>query len=78
MSESEAKAVASADLAAQEAAELRGQLSELIERAHTAEVRAQEIERRADDLNAELVRLSHQNAELVRALAEAVKSRQEG
>lgn len=76
LSESEAKAAALADLAAQKDAELGGQLKQLNERAQTAEVRVKEIERRADDLNAELARVSQQNAELIQVMAEVVKGKQ--
>ena len=56
-----------------EAGGLREQLAKTGERAATAEARAGEIEKRADDLNAELQRVNSQNAELVKALAGAAK-----
>lgn len=55
-------------VARNDAASLRGELSHMAERAATAEARAEETARRADDLNAELVRVNGQNAELLRAL----------
>jgi colicin import membrane protein len=48
--------------------------AQIQERAATAEARAGEIEKRADNLNAELARVNQQNTELVRALAEAAKA----
>ena len=59
--------------ARQETEKVRAQVAGLAERAATAEARAGEIEKRADDLNAELVRVNQANAELVQALAEAAK-----
>ena len=61
--------------AREEAGSLRGQLGEASSRATTAEVRVVEIEKRADDLNAELARVNQLNAELVRTLSEAVKGK---
>jgi len=52
---------------------LRELLTRATERAATAEARASEIEKRADDLNAELARVNTQNTELVKALADAAK-----
>jgi chromosome segregation ATPase len=67
-------ALEAAELAARtEAGGLREQLAKTGERAATAEARAGEIEKRADDLNAELQRVNSQNAELVKALAGAAK-----
>jgi len=67
-------ALEAAELAARtEAWGLREQLAKTGERAATAEARAGEIEKRADDLNAELQRVNSQNAELVKALAGAAK-----
>ncbi len=57
-----------------EADTLRGELAKASERVATTEARAAEIEKRADDLNAELARVNQQNAELIHALAERVKS----
>lgn len=56
-----------------EADALRGELAKASGRMATAEARTAEIEKRADDLNAELARVNQQNAELVRALAEAAR-----
>lgn len=53
-----------------EAAALQENLVRQTERAATAEARAQEIGKRADDLNAELARVNRQNGELVKALAD--------
>ena len=67
-------ALEAAELAARtEAVGLREQLAKTGERAATAEARYGEIEKRADDLNAELQRVNSQNAELVKALAGAAK-----
>jgi chromosome segregation ATPase len=52
---------------------LRIQRALLSERAATAEARAVEIAKRADDLNAELARVNQQNGDLVRSLSVAVK-----
>ncbi len=41
----------------------------------TAEARAVEIEKRADDLNAELARVNQQNSELIKVLSEEVPER---
>lgn len=57
--------------AASERDALRVQIGATSERAATAEARATEIEKRADNLNAELARVNTQNAELVKALAAA-------
>ncbi|MES2354890.1 MAG: DNA-binding protein [Pseudomonadota bacterium] len=54
---------------------LRRELQGANDRAATAEVRINEIEKRADNLNAELVRVHQQNAELVKAFAEGAKPR---
>lgn len=48
--------------------QLQMQLTITAERASTAEARTIEIERRADDLNAELKRVNQQNAEMLKAL----------
>lgn len=61
----------------EETESLRGQLAEASGRAMMAEVRVAEIEKRADDLNAELARVHQQNVELVRTLSEAVKGKPE-
>jgi chromosome segregation ATPase len=53
-----------------ETATLREQFARQAERTAAAEARAQEIEKRADDLNAELARVNRQNGELVKALAD--------
>lgn len=67
-------ALEAAELAARtEAASLRGDLARMTERAATAEARGEETGRRADDLNAELARVNGQNADLVKALAEAAR-----
>ena len=42
-------------------------------RAATSEARAGEIEKRADDLNAELTRVNQQNADLVTGLPAAAR-----
>lgn len=58
---------------------LREQLANLTVRVATSEARATEIEKRADNLNAELARMNTQNIELVKALTgstPAVKKRQ--
>lgn len=47
---------------------LQAQLAHATERATTAEVRAVEISKRADDLNTELARVNTQNTELLHAL----------
>ena len=52
---------------------LRQALAELGLLAATSEARAIEIEKRAQDLNAELARVHHQNAELVTGLAAAAR-----
>jgi len=57
--------------ARQEADGLRLQVAVLADKASTAEARAVEIEKRADDLNAELSRVNQQNGDLVKALAES-------
>lgn len=78
--ELEAEKARSASLQAAEAAAgrdaemLREQVASSGERAATAQARAEEIARRADDLNAELTRVNQQNAELVRTLADALKT----
>ena len=65
-----------AELAARDEAEgLRQALTEAKLKAATAEARAHEIEKRADDLNAELSRVNQQNADLVAGLAAAAKPR---
>lgn len=51
-------------------ADLREQLQKTTERAITAEVRASEIEKRADNLNAELERVNLRNAELIQLMTE--------
>ena len=58
-----------------EAEELRTSLGQMSVQAATAEARAREIEKRADDLNAELARVHQQNADLVAGLAAAAKPR---
>ncbi|MDP3537975.1 MAG: DNA-binding protein [Azonexus sp.] len=58
-----------------DSATLRAQLAEGRERVARAEARAEEIEKRADDLNAELARVNGQNADLVSALAGAAKAK---
>ena len=55
--------------AKKEAEATQAQVAGIIERATTAETRAQEIEKRANDLNAELERMHQANADLVKALA---------
>jgi len=68
-------ALEAAELAAHNDAEaLRTQCNQMSERAATAEARAIEIEKRADNLNAELARVNQQNAELLKTLANAVKT----
>ena len=63
-----------AELAARAESEgLRQALTEAKLKAATAEARAHEIEKRADDLNAELSRVNQQNADLVAGLAAAAK-----
>lgn len=52
------------------ATDLREQLQKAIERAITAEARASEIEKRADNLNAELERVNLRNAELIQLMTE--------
>jgi chromosome segregation ATPase len=52
---------------------LRQALTEQQLRAATSEARADEIEKRASDLNAELARVNRQNADLVAGLAAAAK-----
>ena len=52
---------------------LRQDLAELRLQAATSEARAIEIEKRAQDLNAELARVHQQNAELVTGLAAAAR-----
>jgi chromosome segregation ATPase len=64
-------------VARDEAEGLRGKLTALAERAATAEARAVEIERRADDLNAELARVNQQNSDLVKALAESAAGKKD-
>ncbi len=49
---------------------LREQLQKTTERAITAEARASEIEKRADNLNAELERVNRSNAELIQLMTE--------
>ena len=56
-----------------ESESLRQALTEAKLKAATAEARADEIEKRADDLNAELSRVNQQNADLVAGLAAAAK-----
>jgi chromosome segregation ATPase len=60
-----------AELAAtlRESEAMRASLALANERAGTAEARAEEITRRADDLNVELARVNAQNAELIHALS---------
>ncbi|MDS4055357.1 DNA-binding protein [Accumulibacter sp.] len=71
-------ALEAAELTAKsEAGGLRQQLALTGERAATAEARAGEIEKRADDLNAELARVNSQNAELVKVLAGMAKVKPE-
>lgn len=53
---------------------LRQALAEQKLQAATSEARAHEIEKRANDLNAELARVNQQNADLVAGLAAAAKS----
>ena len=65
-----------AELAARAESEGRRQdLTDAKLKAATAEARAHEIEKRADDLNAELSRVNQQNADLVAGLAAAAKPR---
>lgn len=52
--------------------QLKGELASTMERAASAEVRAGEISHRADDLNAELLRVNAQNSDLIKALAQRV------
>lgn len=52
---------------------LRQALAEQKLQAATSEARANEIEKRANDLNAELARVNQQNADLVAGLAAAAK-----
>jgi predicted nucleic acid-binding Zn-ribbon protein len=49
---------------------MREKITGLTERAAMAGARAIEIERRADDLNAELTRVNEQNTGLVKALTD--------
>lgn len=49
---------------------LREQLQKITERAITAEARASEIEKRADNLNSELERVNRSNAELIQLMTE--------
>ena len=63
-----------AELAARNESEgLRQSLTDAKLKAATAEARAHEIEKRADDLNAELSRVNQQNADLGAGLAAAAK-----
>lgn len=73
-----AKAALSAAALAEQAAHseseaLRQALTDQKLRAATSEARADEIEKRANDLNAELARVNQQNADLVAGLAAAAK-----
>ena len=52
---------------------LRQAIAEQRLQAATSEARANEIEKRANDLNAELARVNQQNADLVAGLAAAAK-----
>ena len=54
------------------------ELAKQNERTIAAQARAEEIARRADDLNRELARVNAQNTELVRALANATQSKGKG
>ncbi len=54
--------------------QLKTELANVQERAASAEARAIEITHRADDLNAELLRVNTQNSELIKALAQKVNT----
>jgi len=54
--------------------QLKAELTTVLERAASAEARAVEITHRADDLNAELLRVNSQNSELIKALAQKVST----
>ena len=60
-----------------EAVVLREKMAGLSERATTAETRVTEIEKRAEDLNAELARVNEQNSSLVKALTASVEKTKE-
>ncbi len=49
-------------------------MANALERAASAEARAVEITHRADDLNAELLRVNTQNSELIKALAQKINT----
>jgi chromosome segregation ATPase len=66
---------ASEQAARRELEATRTQLGAMNERAVIAEVRAIEIERRADDLSAELARLNGHNATLAKALVARAQRR---
>jgi len=64
-------ATATANAARAEVEELRQHLGDARLHKATAEVRAEEIEKRVNDLNAELARVNQQNTDLVAGLAAA-------
>jgi chromosome segregation ATPase len=68
-----ATAAAAEQAARNESDGLRQMLADQNLRAATSEARANEIEKRANDLNAELARVNQQNTELVAGLAAAAK-----
>ena len=55
--------------------DLRAQLATANERTATSTARAEEIEKRANDLNAELARVNEQNSELVKVVAAATREK---
>lgn len=59
--------------AKQEVERLRLELTRATERAAAAEIRAEENSKRADDLNAELARVNHMNAELLKTISAAAR-----
>ena len=66
-------ATAAEQAARSDSQNLRQQVADVTLRAATSEARASEIEKRANDLNAELTRVNQQNADLVTGLAAAAR-----
>ena len=66
-------ATAAEQAARSDSQNLRQQVADVTLRAATSEARVSEIEKRANDLNAELTRVNQQNADLVTGLAAAAR-----
>lgn len=66
-------ATAAEQAARSDSQSLRQQVADVTLRAATSEARVSEIEKRANDLNAELTRVNQQNADLVTGLAAAAR-----